>query len=269
MGRRAGITSIVFCFVILAIAAYLVYVYPTAVGDSLFGNSVSASAPPVTEDQDSSDLAAFTEQSALDGSSDKAAESQYERPENDDSLKILPETESTEDELSQSENREPLTAIPVRICIEKLDIDAEIQATGRDGNSMAIVPSSSIISWYKLSSIPGNEGNCLLAGHRLWKGQNSHLAQLDLLDIGDEMIISYSDGSIMSFLLESVFVYELATAPADKIMDLHGEARVTVITCKAPFNPKTGTSDFRIVATFKEESKFIIPDPPIEPFPSI
>jgi hypothetical protein len=65
-----------------------------------------------------------------------------------------------------------------------------------------------------------------------------------------------------------VFVYVLATAPADIIMDLTGDARVTIITCKAPFNPNTGTSDNRIVATFREESVFEIPDPPITPFPA-
>ena len=71
----------------------------------------------------------------------------------------------------------------------------------------------------------------------------------------------------MKFMLESVFVYALATAPSDLIMDVHGEARVTLITCKGPYNPRIGTSDNRIVATFKEESVFLIPDPPIEPFP--
>jgi hypothetical protein len=70
-------------------------------------------------------------------------------------------------------------------------------------------------------------------------------------------------------MLESVFVYALATAPADLIMYAGGDARVTVITCKAPFNTRTGTSDNRIVAVFKEESVFEIPDPPIEPFPPL
>jgi sortase (surface protein transpeptidase) len=52
-------------------------------------------------------------------------------------------------------------------------------------------------------------------------------------------------------------------------MDYYGDARVTLITCKGPFNPSAGTSDNRIVATFKEVSVFVVPDPPIAPFPPL
>ena len=98
-------------------------------------------------------------------------------------------------------------------------------------------------------------------------GELSKLYTLDELEIGEEMFIEYDDGTILRFRMESVFIYLLATAPADKIMSYDGEARVTLITCHPPFNPVTGTSDYRIVATFKEERVFVIPDPPIEPYP--
>jgi hypothetical protein len=83
------------------------------------------------------------------------------------------------------------------------------------------------------------------------------------------MEIGYADETSLTFRLESVFVYPLATADADSIMELGGEARVTVITCKDPFNTATGTSDNRIIAVFKEESVFAVPDPPIEPWPPV
>ena len=162
----------------------------------------------------------------------------------------------------------PLTAWPVRVYIPALAVDAEIQDTGYDDSrTMQVVAAADIISWLREGAIPGNEGNAILAGHNKWSGKKCPLFALDTLQIGDEMEIEYEDGSTLKFMLESVFVYALATAPASLIMDVGGEARVTVITCKEPFNPKIGTSDNRIVAIFKEESDFIIPDPPIEPFP--
>jgi sortase (surface protein transpeptidase) len=156
----------------------------------------------------------------------------------------------------------------VRVYIPALAVDAEIQDTGYDARrTMQVVAAADIISWLREGAIPGNDGNAILAGHNKWGGKKCPLFELDTLQIGDEMVIEYGDGSSLKFMLESVFVYALATAPANLIMDISGEARVTVITCKAPFNTKTGTSDNRIVAIFKEESVFIIPDPPIEPFP--
>ena len=154
--------------------------------------------------------------------------------------------------------------------IPTLSVEAEIQGTYYDEtDTMEIVPSASIISWLKEGPIPGNDGNAILGGHNRWKGIIGQLFYLDTLEIGDEMEIDYADGSSLTFRLESVFVYPLATADADRIMDLEGDARVTVITCKDPFNPATGTSDNRIIAVFKEESVFVIPDPPIEPWPPV
>ena len=157
---------------------------------------------------------------------------------------------------------------PVRMRIPALELDYQVQGTGADDKgTMQIVPALDVISWFKLSAIPGNRGNAIFGGHNAWSGVRSPIFILDELEIGDEMFIDYADGTSMRFLLESVFVYLLRTAPADLIMDVRGEPRVTLITCKWPFNTVTGTSDYRIVAIFKEEHVFVIPDPPIEPFP--
>lgn len=179
----------------------------------------------------------------------------------------LPEPEP-EPEPEPIPEREPLVAWPVRMYIPALGVDAEIQDTGSDSQgAMHIVPSADIISWFRGAAIPGNDGNCFLAGHNRWGGKDGSLIEMDVLNIGDEMDIEYADGTRLKFMLESVFVYALATAPAHLIMNAEGEARVTVITCKGPFNTAIGTSDYRIVAIFKEDRVFEIPDPPIEPFP--
>jgi len=161
-----------------------------------------------------------------------------------------------------------ITSLPVRMRIPALSLDYEIQGTGADASgTMQIVPAREITSWFTLSAIPGNRGNAILGGHNTWRGTHSRLFTLDALDIGDEMEIEYADGTSLKFFMESVFVYPLKTAPAHLIMDVRGEARVTLITCKGPYNSSIGTSDNRIVAIFKEESVFVIPDPPVEPFP--
>ena len=161
-----------------------------------------------------------------------------------------------------------ITELPIRMRIPALSLDYEIQATGADRNgTMVVAPGIEVISWFDRSSIPGNEGNAIFGGHNSWSGVRSKIYTLDKLEIGELMEIDYDDGTCLRFFLESVFVYELRTAPSHLIMDTAGDARLTLITCKAPFNTVTGTSDNRIVAIFKEESDFVIPDPPIEKFP--
>ena len=186
---------------------------------------------------------------------------------------------------AHSENEPPLAAVPVdvdhetapvviitsapaRVQIPALSLDYPVQDTGADEKgTMQVAPALEVVSWFRLSSIPGNPGNAIFGGHNTWGGTRSRMFDLDQLEIGDEMIVFYKDGTSIKFCLESVFVYLLRTAPANLIMDVRGEARVTLITCKWPFNTVTGTSDYRIVAVFKEASTFVVPDPPVEPFP--
>ena len=162
-----------------------------------------------------------------------------------------------------------IEAWPVWMYIPALNVDAEVLDTGTDYvfDSMEIAPSASIISWWRESVIPGNKGNAIFGGHNRWRGENGQLLHMDTLEVGDEMEIIYADGTSLKYRLESVFVYPLATAPARIIMYTGGETRVTLITCKDPYNPAIGTSDNRIIGIFKPAEGFEIPDPPVAPFP--
>ena len=161
-----------------------------------------------------------------------------------------------------------ITSLPVRMRIPALSLDYEIRSMGADATgTMLIAPELEITSWFDRSAIPGNQGNAILGGHNVWRGVRSQLFNLDDMQIGDVMEIEYADGTTMTFLMESVFVYPLATAPAHLIMDVRIETRVTLITCKGPYNQSIRTSDYRIVAIFKEESVFVVPDPPVERYP--
>ena len=214
---------------------------------------------------------ATSESSIQTPSSPDTAPNPYTNVDEIEIASISPLDDETTVEIEEDEEPPyiPIEAIPIWMYIPAINVDAEIQGTETDfeNSTMHIVHSGSIISWWKDSAIPGNTGNAIFASHNIWSGRSGQLHDLDTLEIGDEMEILYDDGTREVFRLESVFVYLLATAPGEKIMDTTGEARVTLITCKAPFNYNTGTSDNRIVAVFKPEESFIIPDPPIEPFP--
>lgn len=165
---------------------------------------------------------------------------------------------------------ERIASIPVRMRIPELSLDYAMASMGADSRgNMMIAPALEVVSWFNLSAIPGNGGNAILGGHNAWGGARSRLFAMDNLRVGSVMEIEYEDGTSRIFRLESVFVYPLLTAPAHLIMDVRGEARVTLITCKWPFSTAMGTSENRIVAIYKEESVFVIPVPPVLPYPPL
>jgi len=205
----------------------------------------------------------------------------FDEPEDEDDAEPPPDTDADDEDDETAHlpefDAEPeppeatyLISPPVNIIIPALALDYDIRPMGADrrGN-MEVAPFLAVVSWFNRSPIPGNNGNAILAGHNAWGGERSRLFTLDTLSIGDYMEIEYADGSVLNFRLESVFVYPLLTAPAHLIMDTGGQARVTLITCKGPFSRTMGTSENRIVAIFKEESVFVIPVPPIQPYPLI
>ncbi len=199
-----------------------------------------------------------------------------ETPAAEPSVSETPEPPSPEPSVFDTPSAEPspsaeIISEPVWVIIPAIGTDAELAGTERDekAGSMAIYPSASVISWYKERPIPGNEGNAILAGHNKWKGEKGAVADLGALEIGDEMTIRYNDGSERLFLLESLFEYELKTAPSGEIMSGDGPARVTVITCSGKFNTKLGTSENRLVAVFKPAEVFVTPEPPITPIPTV
>ena len=245
---RINIVAVIFCIIILLFAAAITY------------NIMSRPA---------SDPLAATSELPLFDAADPPPPTQ---PPPATQPPTEPETEADEETQPPTEpETDPpriITAHPVRMIIPVLELDYEIQMTISDerGN-MQIAPYLDIVSWFDRGAIPGNDGNAIFGSHNIWRGVRSQVYDLDKMEVGDEMIIEYDDGTSIIFNLESVFVYPLARAPAHLIMEVNTEPRVTLITCKPPFNPSTGTSDNRIVAIFREDIVFVIPDPPVEPFP--
>jgi LPXTG-site transpeptidase (sortase) family protein len=125
--------------------------------------------------------------------------------------------------------------VPKRMQIPILNVDAPIGEVGlsKDG-AMDTIPKANIIAWYKPGSVPGQEGNSLLAGHRDWKKKLGSFFYLDKLIPGDKIIISFSDKSSQSFEVVSKNIYNKNNVPPE-VMKLDGRERTTLITCYPPF----------------------------------
>jgi LPXTG-site transpeptidase (sortase) family protein len=141
---------------------------------------------------------------------------------------------------------------PVKLEIPSLEVSAPIYGVGLTKNgAMATLDGPTVIAWYKYSSIPGQEGNAILAGHRDWNGALGTLFYLETMKKGDKLIITFEDGHTETFQLESNHLYHQDHIP-EHVMDLDGESRVTVITCAGKYIRGNGGYQSRAVAVFKK-----------------
>lgn len=141
---------------------------------------------------------------------------------------------------------------PVSITIaSKGKIDVKIVEVGDDSEGrMETIPDATTITWYRYSSIPGNEGQSWLAGHNTWGGEETTFGEIASLPIGDIIEIKYEDGSKIDFSVAKVETFHLSNVP-DEYLDFAGEERTTLITCAGVYESALGGSQSRTFVTLK------------------
>ncbi|WP_162985727.1 class F sortase [Virgibacillus halodenitrificans] len=151
-----------------------------------------------------------------------------------------------------AEKKHKNKSIPTRLELPSIHVSAQINKVGLAPNgAMDTLDGPTLIAWYQFSSIPGQEGNAILAGHRDWEGQLGTLFYLERMELGDELIITFEDGHTETFELVSNNLYPETDVP-EHVMDLNGDSRITVITCAGTFNKQTGHYDSRVVGVFQK-----------------
>lgn len=149
--------------------------------------------------------------------------------------------------------------IPNHIWFTQRSIDCEIQGvgiidSGELAGKMDTIDSAKIAAWYEDGPSPGEYGNSLINGHVRWKGEAGAFSVLHDMEIGEEVVIGFTDGSIEYFRVTDWEIYPQDDYPSD-IMGPKGDARVTLITCHGDFDHSAGTSENRCFVTLKLASE--------------
>lgn len=128
--------------------------------------------------------------------------------------------------------------------IEPVGLITEGSKTGK----MDTIDDPKIAAWYEPGPVPGEAGNALLNGHVRWKGVAGTFSVLPDMEIGEEVVIEYDDGSTLAFEVTSVEYYPYDDVP-EEVMDLDfgGTPRMTLISCTGDFNYSAGTSSQRVI----------------------
>lgn len=133
---------------------------------------------------------------------------------------------------------EPEINPPRILIIPKIEVEAEVEFVGLDGEGRMDVPQQvSNVAWFSLGAKPGEAGNAVIAGHLDdARGQPAVFYRLNSLNPGDEIMIVDNGGKSYKFQVIERVVYPTDSFPLEKIFGEGSKPRLNLITCEGTFN---------------------------------
>jgi hypothetical protein len=138
---------------------------------------------------------------------------------------------------------------PTRLAIDRLGVDAPVEAKGVAANGDMDVPDNvTDVAWYRFGPAPGEAGSSVLAAHVDLAGQGPGVFfDLGRLEPGDLVAVEYADGSERQFRVAARAVYDKTEIPLDVIFAEDGPPTLTMITCGGGFNRQLRRYDSNVV----------------------
>lgn len=152
----------------------------------------------------------------------------------------------------QDVHHEP-EALPVRVAIPSLGIDAKIQKVGIKADGTMATPNNfSDVGWYKYGTVPGDTGSAVMAGH-VDNGLGLAGVFKHLSDIreGEYVYVTRDDGSTLTFVVVATASYPYNEAPEQEIFAQKGGEYLNLITCHGSWVKDARTYDERLVVYTK------------------
>ncbi|MBX3052244.1 MAG: class F sortase [Caldilineaceae bacterium] len=140
-------------------------------------------------------------------------------------------------------------AVPVRLRIPAIGVDATIEPVGQDRNGRMDTPSLvEDVAWYAPGLAPGEIGNAVLAGHldRIG-GAPAVFWKLGKLMAGDDIFVTDSAGGEHHFRVTAQEAYPYEDAPLDEIFGFGIRSRLNLITCRGRWDRSGQTYTQRLV----------------------
>jgi LPXTG-site transpeptidase (sortase) family protein len=138
---------------------------------------------------------------------------------------------------------------PIGLTVESLDItSAPIVDVGVESNGEMEIPGAREIGWYRFGPVPGESGSAVLAAHIAFNGRDGVFRDLDDLEVGDVVEVSFDDGSSKRFRVTETAQYAKDELPIDRVFAKGGAPELTLITCGGDFNRSLRSYSDNVVA---------------------
>jgi len=163
-------------------------------------------------------------------------------------VEATPAPSATPDQvLQQAQALVAPAALPTRLLVPSIKVDAAVEPVGMDTQGRMGTPSQSAnVAWYRLGSAPGDAGDAVMAGHLDWTSGPAVFWYLGRVRKGDTISVARADGSSVQFVADatSTVPYDSST---DSLFTKNGPPALTLITCAGAWDRARGTYLQRLV----------------------
>ena len=126
----------------------------------------------------------------------------------------------------------PREKTPSRIIMESIEVNARVSTYGLDEDRLPEIPEvGDRVAWYDFSSIPGEEGNVVFAGHVRWAGDPGAFADIEDLEVGDPIKVVTADGRKYLYAVSDNFKVDPEDRASLQVMSATEKETITLITC--------------------------------------
>jgi sortase (surface protein transpeptidase) len=139
------------------------------------------------------------------------------------------------------------SAPPVQLLIPSLDVHRAVeQVTTNRAGVLNLPVNAWDAGWYNGGPVPGAPGDAVIEGHAGYPGQPMIFGKLVKLHPGDKIVVVLADHSRQLFLVDSMTIIPVGTAPAG-MGEPYGPPRLTLITCTGHFDKNSYSYSSRLV----------------------
>ncbi len=122
---------------------------------------------------------------------------------------------------------------PLRLEIPSISVNAAVQYVGvKADGSMGTPAGFKDVAWYRLGTIPGDQGSAVIDGHvdnaLALDGVFKHLGDVK---IGDDVYVTKKDGARLHFRVKDIGIYATKDAPNERIFTDASGKYLNLITC--------------------------------------
>ncbi len=156
-------------------------------------------------------------------------------------------------ETTPGEPGAPLPGRPVRVRIPAIDVAADMDRLGLNGDGTLEVPPYDRAGWYGGGPKPGETGPAVIAAHVDSDTGPAVFYKLKLLRPGDEVTVDYDEGTSVDFVVAGAESYLKSRFPTERVYGATASPELRLITCGGSFDRRARTyaENLVISATLK------------------
>ena len=133
------------------------------------------------------------------------------------------------------------SALPTRLVIDAIGVDASIITLGMNSALVPEVPSTSAeVAWYDFSAKPGAGSNVVLSGHITWDRATAVFWELGELEEGDLIYLATDAGDQLVYEVTANLLVDPGEPESVRLIYPTDTEMLTLITCGGTFNADPG-----------------------------